>query len=107
MTAGVLEQQQEVGAPRVSGPAHLRVGIGSKMADSIEGRVKIAAALSRYAEYCRYAGTPFPYHQDNDSLEVETGEMVGATSRCAHVDGGGTDPYIAFGRTEGVGRAAR
>lgn len=72
MTAPVLEQQEVVGAPRVSGPAHLRVGIGSKVADSIEGQAKIAAALSRYAEYCRYTGTPFEF-----SLEVEIGEPVG------------------------------
>jgi hypothetical protein len=76
MSARVLEQQEKaVDVPRVSGPAHLRVGIGSKMADSVEGQAKIAAALSRYAEWCEQTETPFPGHRSNQILEVEVGEL--------------------------------
>jgi hypothetical protein len=62
MTAAVLERQEVVGAARL--------GFG-RARDTAEGRARIAAAIARYVEYCRYTGTPFPYHQDNDSLEVE------------------------------------
>jgi hypothetical protein len=82
MTAGVLEREEVVGAPRVSGPAHLRVGIGSKVADSIEGQAKIAAEIARYVEYCQQTETPWtPCPRGTGALEVEERELVGATSR--------------------------
>jgi len=80
-SAQVLEQQEVVGSPRVHGPVHLRVGVGSKMADSIEGQAKIAAALSRFADYCERTETPWiPCHRGNVSLEVEDREPAGITS---------------------------
>jgi len=61
----------------VNGPG---VVVGTRARDTAEGRAKIAVALERYVEWCRYTGTPFSCPRGTSGFKIEERELVGATS---------------------------